>query len=48
MASGPFNPRTGGAVLLRVPDIDSGAAPDAVRKGDSFWKNGIANCELLP
>lgn len=48
VASGPFSPRTGGALLLRVPDADSAAALDAVRDGDPFWKNGIANYELLP
>jgi uncharacterized protein YciI len=48
VTSGPFIPRTGGALLLRVPDDDSAAALDAVRDGDPFWKNGIANYELLP
>jgi uncharacterized protein YciI len=48
VASGPFNPRTGGALLLRVPDIDTAAALDAARNGDPFWKKGIANYELLP
>lgn len=48
VASGPFIPRTGGALLLRVPEDNSAAALDAVRNGDPFWKNGIANYELLP
>ena len=47
VASGPFIPRTGGALLLRVPDADSAAAIDAVRNGDPFFKQGIANYELL-
>lgn len=47
VASGPFSPRTGGALLLRVPDADSAAAIDAVRDGDPFFKKGIANYELL-
>ena len=48
VASGPFSPRTGGALLLRVPDDNAAAALDAVRDGDPFWKEGIANYELLP
>lgn len=48
VASGPFNPRTGGAFLLRVPDESVAAALDAVRDGDPFWKQGVANYELLP
>lgn len=47
VASGPFNPRTGGALLLRVADEGAAAALDAVRDGDPFWKQGIANYELL-
>ncbi len=48
VASGPFSPRTGGALLLRVSDDKAGAALDAVRDGDPFWRDGIANYELLP
>jgi len=48
VASGPFVPRTGGAFLLRVPDDGAAAALDAVRDGDPFWTQGIANYELLP
>jgi len=47
VASGPFNPRTGGAFLLRVPDGSAAAALDAVRDNDPFWKQGIANYQLL-
>ena len=47
LASGPLDPRTGGALLLRVPDADSRAALDRVRNGDPFWKNGLANYELM-
>lgn len=47
VASGPFVPRTGGAFLLRVPDDNAAAALDAVRDGDPFWKQGIANYELI-
>jgi uncharacterized protein YciI len=48
VASGPFSPRTGGALLLRVPDDGGAAALDAVRDGDPFWQKGVANYELLP
>ena len=47
LASGPFVPRTGGALLLRVPDEGAAAAVDAVRDGDPFYKLGLANYELL-
>jgi uncharacterized protein YciI len=47
LASGPLDPRTGGALLLRVPDGDAHAALDAVRDGDPFWKEGVAQYELL-
>ena len=48
VASGPFNPRTGGAFVLRVPDESAAAALDAVRDNDPFWRQGIANYQLLP
>ncbi len=48
VASGPVVPRTGGVLLLRVPDDNSAAALDAVRDGDPYWKRGLANYELLP
>ena len=48
VVSGPVVPRTGGVLLLRVPDDNSAAALDAVRDGDPFWKQGLANYELLP
>lgn len=47
VASGPFVPRTGGALVLRVPDDDATAALDAARDGDPFYKLGLANYELL-
>ena len=46
LASGPFDPRTGGAMLLRLPSDDPGAL-DAIRDADPFWQSGIANYELL-
>ena len=49
LASGPFVPRAGGALLLRVPDGDDAqAALDRIRDGDPFTQRGIAQYELLP
>lgn len=47
LASGPFDPRSGGALLLRLPEEDAAAALDAVRDDDPFWQRGIAQYELL-
>lgn len=47
LASGPFVPRTGGCLVLRVPDDNAAAALDAVRDGDPFFKLGLANYELV-
>ncbi len=47
LASGPFDPRTGGALILRLPEENPVAALDAVRDGDPFWQRGIAQYELL-
>jgi uncharacterized protein YciI len=47
VASGPLEPRYGGALLLRVPDDAIEAALDAVRDGDPYWKAGVAQYELL-
>lgn len=47
LASGPFEPRSGGALLLRLPEGD----PDAgarVRDNDPFTRQGLAAYELLP
>lgn len=49
LASGPFEPRHGGALLLRIPEgADPAATLDAVRDGDPFTKVGVAQYELLP
>ena len=48
LASGPLDPRTGGAILLRVPDNDVAGALDRVRDGDPFYKKGLAQYELQP
>jgi uncharacterized protein YciI len=48
IASGPLDPRTGGALLLRVPDEDVHGALDAIRDGDPYVTLGVAQYELIP
>lgn len=48
VASGPFEPRYGGGLLLRVPDEGAEAALLAVRDGDPFVKAQVVQYELLP
>jgi uncharacterized protein YciI len=48
LASGPMEPRSGGMLLLRVPDADPAAALDRVRDGDPFTRLGLAQYELVP
>lgn len=48
IASGPLDPRTGGALLLRVPDDDVNGALDAIRDGDPYVTFGVAQYELIP
>jgi len=48
LASGPLDPRYGGALLLRLPDGSGDAALLAIRDGDPFVKQGVAQYELLP
>jgi uncharacterized protein YciI len=48
IASGPFEPRFGGGILLRVPDEDSQAALDRIRDGDPFTKRSLAHWEIWP
>jgi uncharacterized protein YciI len=48
LASGPLDPRSGGALLLRVPDDAVAATLDAIRDGDPFIQQGCAQYELLP
>jgi uncharacterized protein YciI len=48
LASGPFEPRFGGALLLSVPDGGALDALDAVRAGDPYVKMGMAQYEMLP
>jgi uncharacterized protein YciI len=47
LASGPFEPRSGGALLLRVSDESPVEDLDAIRDGDPFVARGIAQYELL-
>lgn len=48
LASGPLDPRYGGALLLRVPDEGADAALLAIRDGDPFVKAQVVQYELLP
>jgi uncharacterized protein YciI len=47
LAAGPFDPRTGGALLVRVPTENPQEALTAVRDGDPFFSKGVANYELI-
>lgn len=48
IASGPFEPRSGGALLLRIQDEDVVKALDRIRDDDPFVKQGLAQYETLP
>jgi uncharacterized protein YciI len=48
VASGPLEPRYGGALLLRVPDDAVEATLDRVRNDDPYWEAGVGQYELLP
>jgi uncharacterized protein YciI len=48
LASGPAQPRSGGVLLLRVPDDDVIAALDRVRDNDPYYKRGLAQYEMIP
>ena len=47
VASGPLDPRYGGALLLHLPDDATDADLDAVRDGDPYWQAGVAQYELI-
>ena len=47
IASGPFRPHVGGALLLRVPDSAAAVTLDHIRDGDPFTTLGVAQYELL-
>ena len=48
IASGPMDPRSGGMLLLRVPDDDVIPTLDRVRDGDPDVTFGLAQYELIP
>lgn len=48
LASGPLDPRNGGALLLRVPDDAVDTMLDAVRDNDPYITANVAQYELLP
>jgi uncharacterized protein YciI len=48
VASGAFEPRNGGGLLLRVAEDGAAAALDAIRDADPFVTEGVAQYEILP
>lgn len=48
IASGPMDPRTGGMLLLRVPDDDVAGTLDRIRDGDPYVTFGLAQYEVVP
>ncbi|HVP68758.1 MAG TPA: YciI family protein [Anaeromyxobacteraceae bacterium] len=48
LASGPFEPRFGGGVLLRLPDGTKDADLLRLRDDDPFVQRGLAQWELWP
>jgi len=48
LASGPLDPRHGGALLLRLPEGSGIADLDRLRDADPFVREGVAQYELLP
>jgi uncharacterized protein YciI len=48
IASGPMDPRVGGALLVRVPDDKVQQHLTDLRDEDPFYKKGVANYELIP
>jgi len=48
IASGPLDPRNGGALFLRVPETDPQAALDRIRDADPFVRAGVAQYEAWP
>ena len=48
LRAGPFDPRMGGALLLRINDSDVRSTLDRIRDEDPFVIKGIAQYELLP
>jgi uncharacterized protein YciI len=48
IASGPMDPRSGGMLLLRVPDDDVIGTLDRIRDGDPYVTFGMAQYEMIP
>lgn len=48
VASGTMDPRSGGLLLLRVPDDDVIGTLDRVRDGDPYVTFGLAQYEVIP
>ena len=48
IASGPMDPRSGGMLLLDVPDDDVSGTLDRVREGDPYVTFGLAQYEMIP
>jgi uncharacterized protein YciI len=48
IAAGPFDPRLGGALLLRVPDSDVITTLDRIRDEDPYIRRKVAQYEILP
>ncbi len=46
LAAGPFDPRDGGAVLLRVPDAEGLGAAERLRDADPYTLRGLATYEF--
>jgi uncharacterized protein YciI len=46
LASGAFEPRSGGALLLRLPHRSNGSDLDRLRDADPFVQRGIAQYEM--
>jgi uncharacterized protein YciI len=48
LASGPLDPWTGGALLLRVPDDAVQPTLDRIRDGDPYVVKGLVQYEVWP
>jgi len=48
IAAGPMDPRTGGAMLVRVPHDNAQQSLTDIRDEDPYFKKGVGNYELIP
>jgi uncharacterized protein YciI len=46
LVSGPFVPRFGGGLLLRIPDTDTLATLDRIRDNDPYIQQNVAQYEI--